>query len=148
MDNNNIWDNINPSQVRLPKTILSDLVTPFNQKELAGLYFDIFLKTEEADILSLWSPNTDKEEVDEALNNKFFLRLYLKAPKLNDYTLLVLRIRYSIEKVYPCVVEDVVNNKEYNCADADALKSKLIDIFTAGSFKEMLSNIIAQASEE
>lgn len=66
-------------------------------------------------------------------------------PSLN-YRLQIMRIVFSVFEFYPLILDDYINNEEYEVNNEDDLKSKLEEIIPSPNMTKVISNLMVQAT--
>ena len=142
-----IFSNIKPEEIVLPLNILNGYADAFNKTFTDKLVFELKKKMEDDNAPDSWEGllSTGKKEQEE---KTLVIRAFIVAPGLNNYRLLVLKLKYRVSEVYPCDVESMLEEKKFNCDNSDEVKKALEDIFNSDSFqrpvKMLLSQLISQ----
>lgn len=66
-------------------------------------------------------------------------------PSLN-YRLQIMRIVFSVFEFYPLILDDYINNEEYEVNNEDDLKEKLEKIIPSPNMTKVISNLMVQAT--
>lgn len=138
----NIFESIKKEEILLPLQILDSYANSFNETFKGNLVFETKRKLE--DTSDPWSglgvslANKEQEEKD------MVVRAYIIAPGLNNYRLLVMKLVYKVSQVYPCSIENILEDKTAECKDADSVKKCLEEIFKAQSFQRPVKMLLSQ----
>lgn len=89
-------------------------------------------------IVSKVSPITNNPNILECTFNA-------KVPSLN-YSLQIMRIVFSVFEFYPLILDDYINNEEYEVNNEDDLKKKLEKIIPSPNMTKVISNLMVQAT--
>lgn len=138
----NIFENIKKEEIVLPLQVLESYASSFNETFKGNLVFETKRKLEDSN--DPWSglgvslANKEQEEKD------MVVRVYIIAPGLNNYRLLVLKLVYKISQVNPCSIENIPENKTTECGDAEGVTKCLNEIFLAQSFQRPVKMLLSQ----
>jgi hypothetical protein len=77
----------------------------------------------------------------------FRATLSIEAPALDGYVFQVLQVNYDLA-LYPVEVNDLVNNKTYECADQDNFEEVMRTILSAEAVLRAVGMLLAQSKSE
>lgn len=124
----NIFSNIKSEEIVLPLSILSSYADAFNKTFTDKLVFELKKKMEDDNANDPWEGLLsigNKEQEEKIL----VTRAYIVAPGLNNYRLLILKLKYRVSEVYPCNVESMLEEKKFDCNNSDDVKKSIGSYF-------------------
>lgn len=138
----NIFSNITTEDIVLPLRVLNSYTESFNKAFAEKLVLET-KKSMEDDSVDPWGEliSIGKNEQEE---QSLVTRAFIVAPGLGNYRLLVLKLKYKISQVYPCVIENILEEKNFNCKDAEEVNKALNTIFSADSFQRPVKMLLSQ----
>lgn len=141
----NIFSNITTEDIVLPLAVLNGYINTFNKAFAEKLAFEV-KKSMEDDVEDPWGEliSMGKKEQEE---QSLVTRAFIAAPGLGNYRLLVLKVKYKISQVYPCVIENILEEKKFECKDAEGVKNALETIFSADSFQRPVKMLLSQLAQ-
>lgn len=143
----NFWNGFKKAEIELPKTILEAQRNNFNENiPTDTLVCDI--KESQEDISNPWD---DFGILNEGQNqNKpksLVCSMYILAPSLKNYRVLLFKVAYDISKVYPCTISSIyTGDSEIICENSEDFKAKLKNILQSPSISELIGVLLAQVS--
>lgn len=142
----NIFEQIKSENIILPLTVLNGYANSFNETFKERLVFELKKKMEDEsdpwDGIGLAIQKKDQEE------KSYVTRAYVVAPGLGNYRLLVLKLSYKISEVYPCRLENMLedtgvrNVKE--CENSIKLNDDLLKLFQSDEFQRPIKMLLSQ----
>lgn len=76
--------------------------------------------------------------------NRFIVYLDIVAPALNDYSYSVLQVDHPLG-AYPLQVDDLVNNRSFDCQDEKEFLSVLGQILSSPAVQKAISSLVSQS---
>lgn len=138
----NVFKGIEKEEIKLPLDILGEYEQQFTQAFGQKLNFQIINREE--DEKDKWSKLEPFVVIQEPSEQKFVSRVYIVAPSLNNYRMLILKISYLRSKVYPCVFYDAFEEKSITCNKPDDLDIELKKLFLSEKFKKPIRMLLTQ----
>lgn len=137
-----IFSSITTDDIVLPLNVLKDYADSFNKAFTEKLVLEI-KKTMEDDNENPWGEliSIGKKEQEE---QSLVTRVFIVAPGLSNYRLLVLKLKYKISQVYPCVIENLLEEKKFDCKDAESVNKAFETIFSSDSFQRPVKMLLSQ----
>lgn len=137
----NIWKDIEPKKIVLPGTILENYANSFNEAFKGRIVMKLSHKINSgitaANIEELLTPGPPIEP-------KCVYRMDIEVPELQGYAKLLLKVTYQISSVYPCKIEDSINQKEISCSTNDEFNKAVHDTLKSPEIIDLLSTLLAQ----
>ena len=144
----NFWNEFKKAEIELPKTILEVQRNNFNDKIPPNTLVCEIKETQE-DITNPWDNGIGLLIEGQNQNKRisFVYSMYILAPSLNNYRVLLFKIAYDISKVYPCTISNIYTGElEIKCEDNVILKAKLKNILQSPSISDLIGVLLAQVS--
>lgn len=140
-----IFTKITAEEIVLPLNVLKSYADTFNKVFTEKLVFEI-KKTMEDNGDDPWGEliSMGKKEQEEQC---LVARAFIVAPGLGNYRLLVLKLKYRISEVYPCYIENILEEKKFECKDAEVVKATLDVIFNANAFQRPVKMLLSQLAQ-
>ena len=121
----NLWPSFEVEKIKLPKTILDEQARIFNNNMQGLLECRISTREQPVDMWAPLSMSRDAETMEKAQQ----VLMHIVAPKVGGYRLAVLVVTYLVSSVYPCKMENCLEDDpavEANDPDDFAIKLKAI----------------------
>lgn len=144
----NFWNEFKKAEIELPKTILEVQCKNFNDNIPPNTLVCEIKETQE-DVTNPWEDSIGFL-IDGQNQNKcksVVHSMYILAPSLNNYRVLLFKIAYDISKVYPCTISNIYTGEpEIKCDNNEILKAKLKNILQSPSISDLVGVLLAQVS--
>lgn len=137
----NIWAGIEPANIELPIQVLKDYASSFNENFRGKMAMVVKTKMDDSKIVTIESLF---ESPSESEKSRCDINVSIDVPSLKGYSLKMLVVSYDIRKIYPCSINNMLNNTTEECPDSATFKSKIVALFTGDEFTQVLRNLLAQ----
>ena len=138
----NVFSGINKAQIKLPLEILEEYKLQFTEAFGQSLLFQIANKLEDQE--DQWAKLDPSKEMREPAEQKFVSRVYIVAPALKDYRMLVMKLSYLRSKVYPCELYNAFTEKAEEYDKPESLKNAMARLFLSDEFKNPITMLLSQ----
>lgn len=147
-EENNFWGKIpneNLCKVKSPKRILEEQADNFNK--ISRSILCTIISSFEEPVLDWNSMNTPFEEEGQ-LEREYVVRMKLQVPSLDNYTILILTVKYQISQIYPCTIKNHLTNDSWEILEnQDQFESKLKKILNSTEMLKLLGNLCSQLND-
>lgn len=144
----NFWKTFKKAEIELPKTILEAQRNIFNEIIPPNTLVCEIKETQE-DITNPWDNGIGLLIEGQNQNKRisFIYSMYILAPSLKNYRVLLFKVTYDISKVYPCTISNIYSGEsEIKCENNEEFKKHLKDILQSPSISELIDVLLAQVS--
>lgn len=144
----NFWNEFKKAEIELPKTILEAQRNNFNENIPPNTLVCEIKETQE-DVTNPWEDTIGFliDGPNQIKRKSVVYSMYILAPSLNNYRVLLFKVAYDISKVYPCTISNIYTGEpEIKCEDNGILKEKLKNILQSPSISDLVGVLLAQVS--
>lgn len=134
-----MWDDLKPSQIEVPITLIRNIANELNAITKQALIFSA-----ETDVYHDF-PDLAEMLTKEDDDAKRIIRLKLHAPSLNAFTIYLLSIVNDIRTIYPCNVTDLINKNNSQANSYEELEKQVRTLLNDNKIKTVIANLWAQA---
>lgn len=142
MSDKNLWGAFNVAEKQSPKSILQEqaafLVETTNQL-LKGEVYEKASFEISSDLVQKFAPLTRRAK------NIIKCTFYVIAPKMDYYKIALFDVMYSIVELYPLVIKDIINEKEFECNNQDEFTENLARVIQSEAIRRVIENLILQS---
>ena len=138
----NVFTGIDKAQIKLPLDILEEYKQQFTDAFGQSLVFQISSKLEDQE--DEWAKLDPFKEMREPAEQKFVSRVYIVAPALKNYRMLIMKVSYLRSKVYPCELYNAFTEKAEEYDTPDTLKEAMAKLFLSEEFKNPIKMLLSQ----
>lgn len=138
----NVFSGIDKAQIKLPLEILEDYKQQFTEAFGQTLVFQVLSKLEDQE--DEWAKLDPFKELREPAEQKYVSRVYIVAPALKNYRMLVMKVSYLRSTVYPCELYNAFTEKSDNFENPEALKEAMAKLFLSDEFKNPIKMLLTQ----
>lgn len=146
----NLWGEIfgkATKNINSPKKILDLQADEFNNRSLQyGIYCSVTSSFEEQVVSwgALGAPFGENEQKEKY----FVLKMQLSVPALENYTIVVLSVKYLISTIYPCQIKDVISSGSWKeLKDEAEFTKQLQTILSSQEMSQLLTNLVSQLED-
>lgn len=146
----NLWGEIFgkvPEIINSPKKILDLQANEFNiRSQRYGIYCSIISSFEEQ--VASWGALGASFGENEQKEKYFVLKMQLSVPSLENYTIVVLSVKYLISTIYPCQVKKVISSGSWEeIKDEAEFTKQLQAILNSEEMSQLLTNLVSQLED-
>lgn len=144
----NFWKIFKKAEIELPKTILEAQRNIFNENIPPNTLICEIKETQE-DVTNPWENSIGflLEGQNQNKRISFVYSMYILAPSLKNYRVLLFKVSYDISKVYPCTISNIYTGEpEIKCEDIEEFKANLKTILQSQPISELIGVLLAQVS--
>lgn len=138
----NVFSGIDKAQIKLPLEILEDYKQQFTEAFGQTLVFQVLSKLEDQE--DEWAKLDPFKELREPAEQKYVSRVYIVAPALKNYRMLVMKVSYLRSTVYPCELYNAFTEKSDNFENPEVLKEAMAKLFLSDEFKNPIKMLLTQ----
>lgn len=136
-----IWKGIKAVDIKLPIDILTDFTDSFNEKFVGRCEMKLFQRNK-----SIIETFSDSTYLENPIGIQTEIYLKLEAKLLDNYQLTVFSVVYDLATVYPCVLNDKLNQKVHRCESSADLTKAIMEVFRSEKFLTSASMILTQVN--
>lgn len=143
----NLWGTIFDNSQNLiiaPKKILEEQADEFNKRsQQLGIICTITHSFEEqiASWKELGIPFGEPEQKEKYL----VLKMQLSVPELDNYTFVVLSVKYFVSKIYPSQIKNLISDGSWETVQSeDEFRGRLKAILSSKEMRQLLINLKSQ----
>lgn len=141
MTNENLWGKFTIIGKKSPKSILEEqahFLASSTQNILKGeINEKVFLELDNETVRK-FAPITQYAQ------NIIRCTFIVVAPKMNQYKMSLFDVIYSIVDFYPLIINDKINDKEYECNTQEEYIEKLASVIQSENVRRLIENLIVQ----
>lgn len=140
----NFWREFQKADIELPKTILESQRNHFNDNIAQNTLICELSETQEEVSYNPWD---DLGIVADEQNKpkRFVCSMYIIAPSLSNYRVLLFKVSYDIAKVYPCTISSIyTGDAEKNCENSEDFKQQLKSVLQSEPIGKLIGMLLAQ----
>lgn len=138
----NVFEGIQKASIKLPLEILKEYETQFEETFGQKLVFQIASKLEDDN--EDWLKLDPFKSVREPAEQKHVSRVYIVAPSLKNYRMLIMKISYLRSKVYPCEMYNALTETNASYESSDTLDVAIKQLFLSEEFKKPMGVLLSQ----
>lgn len=143
----NLWGEIfvdNQKRIKSPQKILDEQADEFNKRsQKIGIVCTITRSFEEQ--MTSWRELGVSFGEPEQKEKYLVLKMQLTVPELDNYTFVVLSVKYLVSKIYPCQIKDLVSDGLWKTSQSeDEFKQQLKAILSSTEMSRLLTNLKSQ----
>lgn len=146
----NLWGDFfgkKKEMINSPKKILDLQADEFNNRSHGyGIICSVTSSFEEqvTSWVALGAPFGESEQKEKY----FVLKMQLSVPALDNYTIVVLSVKYLISTIYPCQIKDVISSGSWEeVKDEAEFTERLQAILSSEEMTQLLTNLVSQLSD-
>lgn len=140
------WGKVEKLDIIPPYTLVEEKARVFNENFPKGQMRCTIkkdLNIVESDPFDVFVTREDPQIVGKDTT----IRLFIEVPLLNNYKVQILKVTCKLAELYPCVIENSIENQTYKCNDMDAFKTKLNEILVSPGITKTLSILRTQVPD-
>lgn len=141
----NLWGDIFNKKDKLvnsPKKILEEQANEFN-KRTQDIVCSVTYSFEEP--TASWASMNSPFEESEQKEKDLVLKMRLSVPGLNNYSIVILTVKYLVSKIYPCQVKNLLKDDNWvDAATENDFVSLLKNILVSPEISKLLTNLVSQ----
>ena len=144
----NLWGNLTfegKNLVKSPKKILEEQADFFNSNNNWIICSDMSsFEDHEVSWLDMNNPFEEAEQKEKDL----VLKMKLTVPSLNNYSIVILAVKYLVSKIYPCKLKNLITSGEWKEVDSeDSFNEELKAILKSADISKLLTNLYSQVND-
>lgn len=140
----NFWNAFQKANIELPKTILESQRDLFNQTIPENTLICELSEAQEEVSNNPWDDLgivTDEQNKPKRL----VCSMYIIAPALRHYRVLLFKVSYEIAKVYPCTIYSIYSGDvEKDCGNSQEFKLQLKNVLQSETISKLIGVLLAQ----
>lgn len=144
----NLWGNLTfegKNLVKSPKKILEEQADFFNSNN-NWIICSVMSSFEDHEVS--WLDMNNPFEEAEQKEKDLVLKMKLTVPSLNNYSIVILTVKYLVSKIYPCKLKNLITSGEWKEVDSeDSFNEKLKAILKSADISKLLTNLYSQVND-
>ncbi len=144
----NLWGNLTFEEknlVKSPKKILEEQADFFNSNN-NWIFCSVMSSFEDHEVS--WLDMNNPFEEAEQKEKDLVLKMKLTVPSLNNYSIVILMVKYLVSKIYPCKLKNLITSGEWQEVDSeDSFNEELKAILKSADISKLLTNLYSQVND-
>ena len=144
----NLWGNLTfegKKLVKSPKKILEEQADFFNSNN-NWIICSVMSSFEDHEVS--WLDMNNPFEEAEQKEKDLVLKMKLTVPSLNNYSIVILTVKYLVSKIYPCKLKNLITSGEWKEVDSeDSFNEELKAILKSADISKLLTNLYSQVND-
>lgn len=144
----NLWGNLTfegKNLVKSPKKILEEQADFFNSNN-NWIICSVMSSFEDHEVS--WLDMNNPFEEAEQKEKDLVLKMKLTVPSLNNYSIVILAVKYLVSKIYPCKLKNLITSGEWKEVDSeDSFNEELKAILKSADISKLLTNLYSQVND-
>lgn len=144
----NLWGNLTfegKNLVKSPKKILEEQADFFNSNN-NWIICSVMSSFEDHEVS--WLDMNNPFEEAEQKEKDLVLKMKLTVPSLNNYSIVILTVKYLVSKIYPCKLKNLITSGEWKEVDSeDSFNEELKAILKSADISKLLTNLYSQVND-